>query len=98
MEGEGFFDDIKKGYNRKVKKTALGKALRDSAGSAIGDVYDRGAREIGKNKYGKPISQYMRNERGSNVDKLTGYTGLGLRVAGNGKMKNAVVENLVWRT
>jgi len=92
MEGEGIFDDIKKGYNRKVKKSALGKALRDSAGSAIGDVYDRGAREIGKNKYGKPISQYMRNKRGSNVDKLTGYTGLGLKLAGDGRMKSAVVE------
>jgi hypothetical protein len=90
MEGEGFFDDIKKGYNKKVKNSALGKALRESAGMAISDGYDRGAREIGKNKYGKPISQYMRNKRGSNVDKLTGYTGLGLRMAGDGKMKTAV--------
>jgi hypothetical protein len=90
FEGEGFFDDIKKGYNKKVKNSALGKALRESAGMAISDGYDRGAREIGKNKYGKPISQYMRNKRGSNVDKLTGYTGLGLRMAGDGKMKTAV--------
>jgi len=90
MEGEGFFDDIKKGYNKKVKNSALGKALRESAGMAISDGYDRGAREIGKNKYGKPISQYMRNKKGSNVDKLTGYTGLGLRMAGDGKMKSAV--------
>ena len=90
MEGEGFFDDIKKGYNKKVKNSALGKALRESAGMAISDGYDRGAREIGKNKYGKPISQYMRNKRGSNVDKLTGYTGLGLRMAGDGRMKTAV--------
>jgi hypothetical protein len=90
MEGEGFFDDIKKGYNKKVKNSALGKALRESAGMAISDGYDRGASEIGKNKYGKPISQYMRNKKGSNVDKLTGYTGLGLRMAGDGKMKTAV--------
>ena len=90
MEGEGFFDDIKKGYNKKVKNSALGKALRESARSAISDGYDRGAKELGKNKYGKPISQYMRNKRGSNVDKLTGYTGLGLRMAGDGKMKTAV--------
>jgi len=34
----------------------------------------------------------MRNKRGSNVDKLTGYTGLGLRVAGDGRMKSAVVK------
>ena len=69
FEGEGFFDDIKKGYNKKVKNSALGKTLRKSAGMAISDGYDRGAREIGKNKYGKPISQYMRNKRGSYVDR-----------------------------
>jgi len=92
MEGDGFFKDIKNGYNRKVKNSDLGKALRESAGSAIGDVYDRGAREIGKYKYGKPISQYMRNKKGSNVDKLTGYTGLGLKLAGDGRMKSAVVK------
>ena len=90
MEGDGFFKDIKKGYNRKVKNSALGKALRESAGTAIGDVYDRGAKELDKNKYGKPISQYMRNKKGSNVKKLTGYTGLGLRLAGDGRMKSAV--------
>jgi hypothetical protein len=90
MEGDGFFKDIKKGYNRKVKNSALGKALRESAGTAIGDVYDRGAKELDKNKYGKPISQYMRNKKGSNVKNLTGYTGLGLRLAGDGRMKSAV--------
>ena len=95
MEGDGFFKDIKKGYNRKVKNSDLGKALRESARSAISDGYDRGAKELGKNKYGKPISQYMRNKRGSNVDKLTGYTGLGgLRLAsGDGKFKSAVVKH-----
>ena len=61
---------------------------------AIGDVYDRGAKELDKNKYGKPIYQYMRNKQGSNVDKLTGYTGLGgLRLAGDGKFKSAVVKH-----
>ena len=34
----------------------------------------------------------MLNKKGSNVDKLTGYTGLGLKLAGNGKFKSAVVE------
>jgi hypothetical protein len=85
-----FFDDFKKGYNRKVKNSALGKALRESAGTAVGDVYDKGAKELGKNKYGKPISQYMRNKKGSNVYRLTGNTGLGLKMAGDGKMRPAV--------
>jgi len=87
-----FFDDFKKGYNRKVKNSALGKALRESAGTAVGDVYDKGAKELGENKYGKPISQYMRNKKGSNVDKLTGYTGLGLKMAGDEGMRPAVVR------
>jgi len=37
IEGEGIFDEIKKGYNRKVKNSDLGKALRGSARSAISD-------------------------------------------------------------
>jgi hypothetical protein len=31
----------------------------------------------------------MRDKRGSNVDKLTGYTGLGLRMAGDGFKKKS---------
>jgi hypothetical protein len=92
MEGEGFFDDVKKGYNRKVKNSKLGSALRDTAGMAIGDVYDRGAKELGKYKYGKPVSQYMKDAKGSNVKRLTGLTGLGLKLSGDGRMKSAVVE------
>ena len=53
----------KKGYNRKVKNSALGSALRDSAGMAISDGYDLGQKELGKYKYGKPVSQYMRNNK-----------------------------------
>ena len=52
---------------------------------AIGDVYDRGAKELGKHKYGKPVSQYMKDTKGSNVKRLTGLTGLGLKVADTGK-------------
>ena len=60
----------------------------------VGDVYDRGAKELGKHKYGKPVSQYMKDAKGSNVKRLTGLTGLGLRVGttGNGKMRPAVME------
>ena len=89
MEGGNIFKKIKKGYNKNVKNTKLGSALRDSAGMAIGDVYDKGAKELDKNKYGKPISQYMKDKKGSNVHKLTGYTGLGLKLSGEGKMKTA---------
>jgi hypothetical protein len=34
----------------------------------------------------------MRNKKGSNVDKLTGYTGLGLKMAGDEGMRPAVVR------
>ena len=90
MEGDGLFDDIKKGYNRKVKNSKLGSALRETTGMLVSDAYDRGAKELGKNKYGKPLSQYMKDKRGSNVKKITGMTGVGLRVAGDGRMKSAV--------
>ena len=58
----------------------------------VGDVYDRGAKELGKYKYGKPVSQYMKDKRGSNVKRITGMTGVGLRVGttGDGRMKRAV--------
>jgi len=89
MEGDGLFDDIKKGYNRKVKNSKLGSALRETTGMLVSDAYDRGARELGKNKYGKPLSQYMKDKRGSNVKKITGMTGVGLRVGttGDGRMR-----------
>ena len=95
MEGDGFFKDVKKEYNRKVKNSKLGEALRDSAGMAISDGYDLGSKELGKYKYGKPVSQYMKDTKGSNVKRLTGLTGLGLRVAGDGIMKSAVYRPAV---
>jgi len=92
MEGDGFFKDLKKGYNKKVKNSKSGSALRETTGMVVGDVYDRGAKELGKYKYGKPVSQYMKDTKGSNVNRLTGLTGLGLRVGttGDGRMKSAV--------
>jgi len=50
---------------------------------------------LGKYKYGKPVSQYMKDTKGSNVKRLTGLTGLGLRVAGDGRMKSAVYRPAV---
>jgi len=87
--GKISFKGIKKAYNKNVKNTKLGKALRDSAGMAIGDVYDKAGKELDKNKYGKPISQYMKDKKGSNVKRLTEMTGVGLKLSGDGKMKTA---------
>ena len=35
----------------------------------------------------------MKDKRGSNVKRITGMTGVGLRVAGDGRMKSAVHRN-----
>ena len=49
MEGDGFFKDLKKkGYNRKIKNSKLGSALRETTGMLVSDAYDRGAKELGK--------------------------------------------------
>ncbi len=36
----------------------------------------------------------MRNKKGSNVKRLTGYTGLGLKLAGDGRMKRPSMADL----
>jgi len=46
--GKISFKGIKKAYNKNVKNTKLGKALRDSTGMAIGDVYDKAGKELDK--------------------------------------------------
>jgi hypothetical protein len=75
---------IKKTYNSKIKNSKLGTALRKTTGNILGDVYDKSENELGKNKYTKPISEYMRDEKTGNVDKLTKLSGVGLRLQGNG--------------
>jgi actin-like ATPase involved in cell morphogenesis len=54
MEVEGAkisMSAIKKSYNKNVKNTKLGKALKETAGNAIGDVYDKGTEMIGNTKH-----------------------------------------------
>jgi hypothetical protein len=64
MDGENVFTDAKNAYNKNVKDTKLGKALKKSVVNAIGDVYDVGENKLGTHKYTKPIS------------KVTNYPGL----------------------
>jgi hypothetical protein len=75
---------LKKSYNKNIKNSKLGTALRKSTGTILGDVYNKGENELGKNKYTKPISEYMRDSKKGNVDKLTKLSGVGLRLQGNG--------------
>jgi hypothetical protein len=84
MDGGNIFTNAKKTYNTKIKNSKLGTALRKSTGNILGDIYDKGENQLGKNKYTKPISEYMKDEKTGNVDKLTKLSGVGLRLQGNG--------------
>lgn len=84
MEGGNVFTNAKKSYNTKIKNSKLGTALRNSTGNILGDIYDKGENELGKNKYTRPISEYMKDEKTGNVKKLTKLSGVGLRLQGKG--------------
>jgi len=43
--------DIKKSYNKNVKNTKLGKSLKETAGNALGQVYDTGTNMIGNTRH-----------------------------------------------
>ena len=84
MDGGNVFTNAKKAYNKNIKNSKLGTALRKSTGNILGDVYDKGENQLGRNKYTKPISEYMRDSKKGNVDKLTKLSGVGLRLQGKG--------------
>jgi hypothetical protein len=75
---------LKKSYNTKIKNSKLGTALRKTTGNILGDVYDKSENKLSKSKYTIPISEYMKDEKTGNVDKLTKLSGVGLRLQGNG--------------
>jgi len=84
MDGGNIFTNAKKTYNTKIKNSKLGTALRKTTGTILGDIYDKAENQLGKNKYTKPISEYMKDEKTGNVNKLTKLSGVGLRLQGNG--------------
>jgi hypothetical protein len=63
--------DIKKSYNKNVQNTKLGKAIRETAGTAIGDVYDKGTEMIGNTKYLNGIAGVLKKGNKGNISKLT---------------------------
>ena len=75
---------LKKSYNTKIKNSKLGTALRKTTGNILGDVYDKSENKLGKNKFTIPISEYMKDEKSGNVEKITNSSGVGLRLQGNG--------------
>ena len=60
MDGGNVFTNAQKSYNKNIQNSKLGSALRKSTGNILEDVYDKGENELGKHKYTKPISEYMR--------------------------------------
>jgi hypothetical protein len=82
--GKISMSDIKKSYNKNVKNTQLGKAIRETAGTAIGDVYDKGVVKIGDTKHFSGIADALKKGKVKNVSKLTQMSGLGLRLQGEG--------------
>ena len=79
--------DIKKSYNKNVKNTKLGKALKETAGTALGQVYDTGTNMIGNTRHLSGVADALKKGKQKNISKLTQLSGLGLKL-GEG-MKDA---------
>jgi hypothetical protein len=80
--------DIKKSYNKNVKNTKLGKALKETAETALGQVYDTGVVQIGNTRHLSGIADALKKGKAKNASKLTQLSGLGLKLQG-GEMKDA---------
>jgi hypothetical protein len=80
--------DMKKSYNKNVKNTKLGKALKETAGTALGQVYDTGTNMIGNTNHLGSVADALKKGKAKNVSKLTQLSGLGLKLQG-GEMKDA---------
>ena len=88
MEGEGMISDVKKSYNKNVKNTKLGKAIRETAEKGLGQVYDTGTNMIGNTRHLSGVADALKKGKAKNVSKLTQLSGLGLKLQG-GEMKDA---------
>jgi hypothetical protein len=72
--------DIKKSYNKNVKNTKLGKALKETAGTALGQVYDTGVIQIGNTRQLGSVAEALKKSKKGNVSKLSQLSGLGLKL------------------
>jgi|AntAceMinimDraft_11_1070367.scaffolds.fasta_scaffold40942_1 hypothetical protein len=75
---------IKQSYNKNVKNTKLGKALKETAGNAFGDVYDKGTEMIGNTRHLGGVADALKKGKKGNISKLTQLSGLGLKLQGEG--------------
>jgi hypothetical protein len=72
--------DIKKSYNKNVKNTKLGKSLKETAGTALGQVYDTGTNMIGNTRHLGSVADALKKSKKGNISKLTQLSGLGLKL------------------
>jgi len=83
MEVEGgkiSFKGIKKAYNKNVKNTKLGRALKGSAEKGIDNLYDKGVVKIGNTRHLGKVADLLKKNKKGNVAKLNQMSGLGLRL------------------
>jgi hypothetical protein len=76
--------DIKKSYNKNVKNTKLGKTIKETAGTALGQVYDTGTNMIGNTRHLGSVADALKKSKKGNISKLTQLSGLGLKLQGEG--------------
>ena len=79
---------IKQSYNKNVNNTKLGKALQETAGTALGQVYDTGVIQIGNTRHLGSVADALKKGKSKTVSKLVQLSGLGLKLQG-GEMKDA---------
>jgi hypothetical protein len=83
MEMEGgkiSMSAIKQSYNKNVKNTKLGKALKETAEKGLGQVYDTGTNMIGNTRHLGGVADALKKGKAKNVSKLVGMSGLGLKL------------------
>jgi hypothetical protein len=81
--------DIKKSYNKNVKNTKLRKALKETAENGLGQVYDKGTNMIENTRHLGGVADALKKSKKGNISKLTQLSGLGLKLQGDGVMKDA---------
>jgi hypothetical protein len=75
--------DIKISYNKNVKNTKLGKALKETAEKGLGQVYYKGTNMIGNTRHLGGVADALKKSKKGNVSKLTQLSGLGLKLQGD---------------
>ena len=73
---------IEQSYNKNVKNTKLGKALKETAGTALGQVYDTVTNMIGNTRHLGSVADALKKSKKGNISKLTQLSGLGLKLQG----------------